>query len=272
MERASQAETEIWRPSGTEIVGVNRRANALIGVLGRSGSGKSHLVRQLLLDPQFGPSQVLVLMAEDSTATYGVNGVHVRQVSNLDSLRRVVDEIVNRPAGTQLPRVIVWDSVSGTLDYQRRHYAANPILTRGDERDKRAEFGEMGYMGMDQMITLRDSVDSDVIALCTTYEGGVGVLPEFAIEGRLLPKNFVRLTNVCLHLKAESNQYPKGAQVTPHPWRVVSKEGVYIDRFFYTSDSGEIQAKGHHALDLKEPAFMPDVLRKIHSPNTMEEK
>lgn len=250
-------------PEGTVSVGTQMKANALIAVLGRSGVGKSHLIRQLLLDPDFGIDEVLVLMAEDSTSTYNVEGVKVRRVQDLRSLDAAVREIINRPKGTTLPKLIAVDSLSGAMDYQRRSYKAQPILTGKGEVDVRAQFGDMGYMGMDCLIELRDAVESDILVLVTTHEQS-GSLPEFAIEGKLLPKNFVRLTNVTLHLRTERSGFDPASQtVTPKPWRTIG-DGVYIDRAFYTQDTGEIQAKGHHNLRLKEPAYLPDIIRMIH--------
>jgi hypothetical protein len=174
-----------------------------------------------------------------------------------------VKEIINRPAGSRLPKVIAVDSISGAMDYQRRYYKENPIRTGSGERDVRAQFGDMGYMGMDCLIELRDAVDSDVLVLVTTFETS-GSLPEFAVEGKLLPKNFVRLTNVSLHLRSEMQEFdPQKTKVLPKPWRTIG-DRVLIDRLFYTQDTGEVQAKGHHNLRLKEAAYMPDILRKIH--------
>lgn len=255
--------SELFFPEGTASVGKQVRANALIAVLGRSGVGKSHLIRQLLLDPEYGPDEVLVLMAEDSTSTYNVEGTRVRRVSDLHSLDQAVQQIIKRPKGTRLPKVIAVDSLSGAMDYQRRFYKANPLLTDKGAVDVRAQFGDMGYMGMDSLINLRDSVESDVLVLVTTHEQS-GSLPEFAIEGKLLPKNFVRLTNVTLHLRTEKGSFnPEQTKVLARPWRTIG-DGFYIDRAFFTQDTGEVQAKGHHNLRVKEAAYLPDILRKIH--------
>lgn len=60
---------------------------------------------------------------------------------------------------------------------------------------------------MDVMKMLLDDVPSDVIVLATLHEP-TGELPEFAIDGKLLPNNFVRLTSVSLHLKSDARTFP----------------------------------------------------------------
>lgn len=255
----------VFFPEGTKILGRDMKTNALVGVAGKGGAGKSHLIHQLLTDPDYGPDEVGILMAEDATSTYRCEGAHIYRFTNLASLDDVISAIkIASKEGKRLPKAWAVDSLSGTMDYQRRSYKNNPIVSeKTGGRDKREEYGEMGYMGMDSLIDLRDSVNSDVLVLVTTHEAK-GSLPEFALAGQLLPKNFVRLTNVALHLRSEVGSYDKGQQVKPHPWRTISRHGIYIDRFFYTQDSGEFLGKGHTNLDIKEQAYLPDVLRKIH--------
>ena len=259
------AQDSVFFPSGTQILGKDIKANALIGVAGRGGAGKSHLIRQLLTDPDYGPGEVGILMAEDATPTYRVEGAHIKRFTGLSELDRAIDEIkLACNDGLRMPKVWAVDSLSGTMDYQRRYYQKNPMVSeRTGGRDKREEYGEMGYMGIDSLIDLRDSIDSDVLILVTTFEKP-GQLPEFAVSGQLVPKNFVRLMNVALHLRSEMGNYDPTQEVKPHPWRTISKHGIYIDRFFFTQDSGEFLGKGHHNLDIKEPAYLPDILRKIH--------
>jgi hypothetical protein len=255
----------IFRPSGTLVLGKDLKANSLIGVLGRGGSGKSHLAQQLLLDPLFGPDEVLILMAEDSTTSYMVEGAWIKRLKRLADLDVVTAELIDaHQKGLRLPKVIFVDSISGIMDYERRGFNVTPVLA-GGSRDKRAEFGLMGYGGMDALINLRDAINADVVVTATTYETG-GSLPEFAVEGKLLPKNFVRLTNLCLHLLTESGSFdPKSQKVKAHPWRVIDEDaGIYIDRRLNTQDSGEVLGKGHSALRIREWAYLPDIIRLIH--------
>lgn len=264
----------IYYPTGTQVIGINRFGKALIGVLGASGSGKSHLGNQLLRDPDYGKEEVVFLMAEDSTATYDMDGIHVRQVKTFNSAMDVADELARASAaGKRLPKVVFVDSVSGMADYQRQSYNYEPKKNADGGRDKRAEFGELGYTAMDVIIRLRDDVAADVVVTATTFEGVFNAAPEIAVEGRLLPKNITRLTSTMLYLKSLSVDYdPEKIKPTPRPHRQIvsgmDPDGrmfhKIINRYFFTQNVGEVQAKGHHALKFQEPAYLPDILRKLH--------
>lgn len=275
----------MWYPQGTEVVGETRSGHALIVILGRSGVGKSHLGRQLLLDPDYGKDEVLFLMAENATATYNTDGIHIKQVKTFNSAMEVANELARATAaGKRLPKVIFVDSVSGMADYQRQSYKAEPKMVWSNERkemvnDKRAEFGDLGYTAMDVLIRLRDDVAADVVATATTFEGAFNAQPEIAVEGRLLPKNITRLSAVTLYMKALSAGIPDGVVVKPRPHRTIvpanpetQTPGQVINRYFFTQDVGEVMAKGHHMLSFQEPAYLPDVLRKIHGAPSMEKK
>lgn len=267
--------SEIYYPSGTEVLGINRFGKALLGVMGASGSGKSHLGNQLLRDPEYGKDEVLFMMAEDATATYDMEGIRLRQVRTFDSAMEVANDLARATvAGKRLPKVIFVDSLSGMADYQRQSYKENSnFKTAAGERDKRAEFGDLGYSAIDLVIRLRDAVAADVVVLATTFEGVFNAAPEIAIEGRLVPKNITRLTSLMLYLKAFSDDYDP-AQITPKPKphrQIVSGQDAngkqfhkVINRYFFTQNVGEVIAKGHHALAFQEPAYLPDILRRVH--------
>lgn len=269
---------EIYYPAGTQVIGVNRFGKALIGIAGESGSGKSHLGRQLLQDPDYGPDEVCFLMAEDSTATYGTDNIHVRPATTFAQAMEVANDLARATAaGRRLPKVVFVDSLSGMADYQRQSYKDKPIMGWSDKKneyveDKRAEFGDMGYSGMDLVIRLRDSVAADVVVTMTTSEM-FSAAPELAIEGKLLPKNITRLTSVCLYLKPLIADFdPATTKPTPRPHRQIvhgmdtngREFHKVINRYFFTQNAGEVKAKGHFALDYQEPAYLPDILRKIH--------
>lgn len=270
------SEPAIYYPAGTQIIGVNRFGKVLIGIAGESGAGKSHLGNQLLRDPDYGPDEVLFLMAEDSTATYDMDKINVRPVKTFGAAMEVANDLARATAaGKRLPKVIFTDSLSGMADYQRQSYKEKPIMAWSDKKneyveDKRAQFGDMGYSGMDLVVRLRDDVAADVIVLMTTDESYGTV--EMAIEGKLLPKNITRLTSVMLYLKPMINDVDPSVPVTPRPHRqIVSGTDPagrpfnrVINRYFFTQNAGEVKAKGHHALDYQEPAYLPDILRKIH--------
>jgi len=191
----------IWLPPGTKRLGVDAKLTALINIIGKSGVGKSHLVQQLIDAPDYGPDEVLVLMAEDATATYNRDGINIRQVDSIGSLKQVTRELKEATAfKRRLPKVIFWDSMSGTMDYQRRWYDDHPntFTTGSGARDKRAEFGDMGYGVMDCLLDLRDKVATDIVVLVTSHEGREFSAPEIAVEGKLTPRNLTRLSSITL--------------------------------------------------------------------------
>lgn len=260
----------IYYPSGTEIIGVDRKQKATLVILGRSGCGKSHLGRQLLLDPDYGKEEVLFLMAEDSTQTYGVEGIHTRRVETFMQALEVAEELARATAaGKRLPKVIFVDSFSGMGDYTRQK------VRKSD--DVRGGFGDLGYGGMDVALTLRDKVNADIVILVTTYEGAFNTTPEIAVEGKLLPKNITRLSGSTFYMKAIPVSFdPKEVKPLPASHRTIAtgEDGkLYIDekgmgrvinRYFFTVDSGEVMAKAHRTVNFQERAILPDVLRKIH--------
>lgn len=50
-----------------------------------------------------------------------------------------------------------------------------------------------------------------------------------------------------------------------HPLRTLDMNaGIAIDRYVNTQDSGEFLGKGHENLAIREWAYLPDLLRRIH--------
>lgn len=272
----------IYFPAGTQVIGVNRFGKALSVILGVSGVGKSHLCKQLLEDADYGKDEVAILMAEDATATYGHDNIHVRQCFNFNTAMDVANDLARATTqGKRLPKVVFVDSISGMADYQRQLYKDQPKMTWSDKaggqvEDKRAEFGELGYTGMDVLIRLRDSVAADVVVLCTTHEGAFNATPELAIEGKLIPKNITRLSSMTFYMKAFETPWNGTDEVAPAPHRTIvppnpaiQQAGKVINRYFLTMNTGEVMAKGHHSLAYQERAILPDVLRKIHGKSSL---
>lgn len=276
---------EIWRPEQTRTVGPEQKKKASIVVYSRSGGGKTHLAYQLLRDPDFGPDEVLILMREDGTSTYG-EGANIIPVENLfDAKQRVSELAAAIKDGKRLPRVLFLDSLSGLIDGYQAYRRDEPLEEWSEKRqaiiqNKQAEFGELGRLTMELMIALRDDLPGvDVITAMTTWSPGPGIPPELAVEGKMVPKHLTRLTNHALYLVPEAKLYPRsvieselkaGSLYQPH--RIVDEirsgddsDVMVISRFFYTQDTGEVLAKGHRNLRLKEKANLPDVLRKIHA-------
>src|SRR5207249_1261733 len=119
----------IWHPESAQVVGTDARSKALINIVGKAGAGKSHLIKQLAEDPGYGPDEVSVLMAEDSTSTYAAP-VHVIRIGSLFEAHREADKFVQAGRlGKRLPKIVAVDSLSGILDYQRSYYDQNPIIS-----------------------------------------------------------------------------------------------------------------------------------------------
>ena len=259
--------SEISYPQTSRVV-TAATGKIIVGIVGESGSGKSFLVHQLANDPDYGPDEILVLMSEDATASYDAP-VHVVKVDSFDDVLNSINELGAMHAkGLRVPKVIFYDSPSGTGHDEMESYEANPIITKGGARDKLAEYGDFGDRFIRTMRRFQRRCPSDVIILVTSNEGQ-GVRPELILPGKVAPKNFTSLTSVTLHLKAVSSKVEADKGEPPAAaHRTVSKlpEGGYevINRYFYTQNSGEIHAKGNKNLNIRERAIIGDVLRAIH--------
>jgi len=267
------ASAAAWFPASAAAVGTVVQPHLSIVVYGRSGVGKSFLGRQLMLDPDYGPGEVLFVMAEDNTSLYG-EGARVARIARIGEANAVIDSlVVAHREGRRLPKVVFFDSISGIMDYEREALRKNPpISDRTGRPDMFAAFGELGYGMMTVLTRLRDEIPVDAIITVTTHEADPNLPPELAVDGKLVPKNITRLSNVALYMKAQLVEYdPKTTQAQPASHRTVvvnesgAAEGKLVNRYFFTQDAGEVMAKGHFALLYRERAILPDVLRKIHS-------
>lgn len=278
---------KVWFPPTSKIVGVNKARKSCVAIIGPSGSGKSHTGRQLLLHPDYGMDEVLFITSEDASTTYGTN-FHERSARTFGEATAILEELIDAAHGEEkLPKVVFIDSFSGLTDYELQYFIDNPKMSKQNNRDKIAEFGLLGEAGTKFMLTLRNELPTDSVVLVTSHEGAFAPQPELALQGKVLPKNFMRWTDVCLHLHAESAVVDPGRlrekdqivyyQDDSGKWEAVSGahvefgrdhngefDGNFIQRFFYTRGDGKVQAKGHHNLFMKEPANLPMVLKKIH--------
>jgi hypothetical protein len=274
----------IYLPTGTTQAGAEK-VKVLLNVGGESGVGKSFLVRQLTQDPDYGPDEVLVLMHEDARLTYGPPLPHIKRVTTLEDAYNVLCGLRDAAEkGMRLPKVGVWDSLTGATDFFQDAKEKDPTFTQQGDRNKLAEYGEMGRWAQRAYLVMRNQIPMDWIVLFSTYEDPSRPLAEIACEGKVIPKNINRWSSATLYMKAEQGQ-DDPAEVAAHiamngkePNRSYGKnvkgeyDGSFIKRFFVTQYNGEIKAKGHDALNLTERAILPDVLRKIHSWGKQESK
>jgi len=270
---------DIWVPP---VAARPSLVKALVNIIGVSGVGKSFLMSQLLDDPDYGPEEVFALMHEDATAAYGPKMLPSRigQATTPDEADKIVNQLIwAHKHGKRLPKVILWDSVTGMTDYFQTDKEVNPNMVWNKEtsdfvRDKRSEYGDMGRWAQRLYIKLRDQIPSDVICLITSYEDRFSPMPEIACEGKIIPKNITRWSSCTLYMKAvEGKASPEEVAqeiaTGPKPYRSYGYDaagaltGTFISRFFVAQNTGEIQAKGHRNLGLTERAILPDVLRKL---------
>lgn len=262
---------EIWYPNGTKRVGVDVAKRVLINIIAEAGVGKSHLVAQLAADPDYGPDEILVFMTEDATATYDAP-VNIVRVEGFDQVAETLDQVIAaHKEGRRVPKVVIWDSVSGSGDWQMEGYSRSPITSRGGARDKIAEYGDLLEQARIMFLNIRDRLPCDVVNMITCWTNPKTSKVELCIPGAAVPANLTRWSGVTLHMKAEEIKYdPAVDKPKPAAHRTIGCDetgkplGVLINRYFYTMNSGEIQAKGHHNLALRERAILPDILRRIH--------
>lgn len=266
----------VWRPNREQFAGPSRQ-KAFIVIAGTSGCGKSHTARQLALDKRFGSQEVVVAMAEDATATYGdaIPLTNIHRCSTIASAHALLEEYIRASrSGHRMPKVFVVDSVSGLVDYQMQSYKRQPMISeKTGNRDKFAEFGDLGEQIRDFAMLCRDEAPMDVVWLVTTYEI-FGQPPEYAVAGKVIPANLTRWTTSTLYMRAKEDKIDpevikaKGTEAEA-PHRTIGRDekgeptGQIINRFFVCMNTGEIQAKGHRNLGLIERAYLPDVLSKI---------
>lgn len=282
---AKQVDPAIFYPGGTLDV-LKVRTKAMICVVGESGCGKSHLVRQLTHDPDYGPNEVWVAMSEDATATYGHPLPRIAPFDSFVNLRAAADELIfMAEQGKRLPKVGVLDNMSSLCDYEMMRYKhEQPFRGKTGGRDQLAEYKDLGEQGIETLLTLLSKVPMDFIVMVTAWRPGPGQPPLLCLPGKMLPANLTRLTSSTFYMQSELFPVQDEAKIAEiaanlakyeQPHRTFEFDGGkftgrIINRYFTTMNTGEVVAKGHHSLSLKEPAVLPDVLRKIHgqSPTT----
>jgi len=285
-------EQELWLPS-TATRGSEVLDKQLVVVLGPSGSGKSHLLRQLALDKGMVEAGILAIMSEDSTSTVGADALPniwiERRQTPQDVMKLIEDLVRARASGKRLPGVVFWDSISGAADYGRRYYEKNPILSRDEKsgqtsRNTFREFGERGYGVIDVLIEGRDNIPGiDFVATATTFEGSFSPIPELSVDGKLIPKNLTRLSSACLYLRSEKLTFDpetdkESVEIAGDPPPHMRFErnakgaltGVCIKRMFTVENTGEVSAKPHRNLAMREPQDLPNVLRRLHGKETVK--
>jgi len=275
-----------YYPKGTRTTGTDFDPKALLAIFGISGAGKSHLGRQLLESPDYGPEEVLFLVNEDVSSIYGA-GAHILPVPNeahssFEEAQTIVrDMIAMSRAGRRLPKVVVTDSITGFAMGTQSYFRQNPIeqINKAGElaRNKFAEFGELGT-GMIDYLLLLAQLPCINVCFVTTYENPTkpGSQPEIACEGQMIPKFITQMTTTSLYLRKFEVNYPReaielaaanGTLEQPHrivcPWKATDANVSVIERFLYSQGGGEVIAKGHRMLGVREKADLPAVLRKI---------
>lgn len=271
----SEPEKSVWAPHGTEYLDP-ADAPALIVVTGESGVGKSHQVKLLCEDADYGLENVYVALSEPhALTTYHTRNLMYRRAPNLAAVEGLVGELAAAAErGFRVPRVLVWDSASATGDLEFREFRERQPFKGGEGgRDKRAEYGDWGDRFIATMTNFGQSrLPCDVIVLVTTS----GNPPELALAGKVVPKNLSRLTSATLHMEARERRLPieeilsvpEADRFRPHRTFGKDENGNYdgrvVERFLITMNTGEVKAKGHHALNLVEPAVLPNILRKMH--------
>lgn len=263
----------VFVPEGTLVSGQTVRARGLINIVGRSGIGKSFLVRQLLEHPAFGFDEVYSLVSERfSLATYRHPCRH-QQVYTFNDVRNRLAEFVRATSlKRRLPKVIVWDSLSGSGDRQREWFDSNPIVSGGGMRDKRAEYGELGTLGLNALTMAGNDIDAWVVVFTTSFERG-GALPELALPGNMIPESLTRKSVATFYMKGKEFKYDP--EEYPDPPQAVHRsygrdeagklDGTAINRYLITMNHGEVEAKGFEGLNIREPANLPEILLKFEA-------
>lgn len=265
-----------WFPPGTQTL-VPGDETVLLIVTGESGVGKSHLGQQLLRDPDYGPERVGFIMSEKSLASYDTAGARYSKINDLSSASAIIDAYKRAfTLGKQLPAALFFDSLTSSCELQMKHYnEETPFLGASGKRDKLAEYGDIANEALARLSDLRNELPCDIVVIVRTRERGGRVAPELALPGKVIPDNLTGWSDVTLYMKSETKVF------TPEEWEQVKpqmakyqephrtfgetdKGPCMIQRFFYTQNTGEVLAKGHHNLRLREKAILPDLLRAIH--------
>lgn len=275
---ASEPEAVWFPPNAATLVPGDE--TVLMIVTGESGVGKSHLALQLLRDPDYGPDRVGIIMSEKSLASYDTPGARYNKISDLASADDVIAAYKRAfTLGKKLPAVLFYDSLSASCDAQMLKYAADsPFTGASGKRDKLAEYGDLAQEALEKLSNLRNELPCDIVVIVRTRERGGRLAPELALPGKVIPDNLTGWSDVTFYMKAEYKKFSDEERTTveaklasfrlPHRTFGTDETGKWdstmIQRFFYTQNTGEVLAKGHHNLMMKERAILPDVLRAIH--------
>lgn len=268
---------ERWPRQGVEVLGTTVLRKAHIVIMGPSGVGKSFLLRQLAiwLQERGRLEDLLVGMAEDSTATYA-EGTHIIRVKSIQAMRGIIQGACDASArGMIVPSVVAEDSISGIGDFEWQGVRQNPPVNKAGVPDMLEAYNRLGYDGIDLLKSNRDLAPCTVVAMVTTTPPEKG-FPEICFPGKLVPSNFTRLSTATFFMKAErDSRDPEtikgilagGAKPGPHQSVGIGEDGqpdgMLISRYFYSMSAGEVEAKSHFSLRMKEPAYLPNVLIKM---------
>ena len=260
----------------------------LIVISGDSGVGKTHLIRQCLLDPEWGPERVLVFYAENPMATIGedTGAKHFRRVKTMEGFVAEIESLVAQKAsGAEFPWTLMFlDSLTGLADYQFMSYEDDPnrFVSWNEKRGEMvantfAKFGDFGFKTCRACIRARDELGVDFVISATTY----GRPPIYTLPGNIVPQNLNRWSSFCAYMEAQLGDVPgavlaeiEGGRLKPGAHQSLSldengrPDGKIVSRYFTTMNTGEVLAKGHRNLGMREKAILPNLLRKIHSSST----
>lgn len=278
-EAATESSEAVWFPPTCKTLTSRGDAPVLIAVTGESGVGKSHLGHQLLVDPDYGPNEVGFIMSEKSLTSYDFDNIHYDFAKGLSDAGDIIDSYRRAATlGKRLPKTLFFDSLSASCDGELQRYASEMTFTgQSGRRDKLSEYGDLGAQGQERLSVLRNELPCDIVLIVRTKERGRAA-PELAIPGKIIPDNLTGWTDVTLYMKAEFKRFTDEERAAigtnldkfrlPHRTFGTDDSGVWdgtmIQRYFYTQNTGEVLAKGHHNLNMKERAIIGDVLRKIH--------
>jgi len=229
-------------------------------------------------------------------------------IASLSDMHALVRELgAASKAGKKMPKLFVIDDLSSLSEKERRRWAENPKLTDDGVEDTRAMFREKGYALIDLMMDVRSGLPGmDSITLIRAHENKYfidkkdaptkGGVIELALEGNIAPKNLTGHSSMTLYLQAEAPTFAPEAffaafekkllfqphrtvALTPEEvereyaeWKKDSTRKVdttIINRYFLTQNNGEVIAKGNVTLRLKEKAYAPDILAKVHGEKTL---
>ena len=283
--RASGAPQSSPTPSPTYLDQPAIPRGGLIVISGDSGVGKTHTIRQCLLDPQWGPDKIRVSYAENPMATIGED-TGAKHFKRVRTIQEFVDDIESLCAAKARGDAFPWslmflDSLTGLADYQFMDYEDHPdrFVSWNEKRgemvkNEYAKYGDFGMKACRACVRARDELGVDFVIFATTY----GRPPIYTLPGNIVPQNLNRWSSVCAYMEAQLGDAPsailaeiEAGRLKPGLHQSISTDengradGKIVSRFFTTMNTGEVLAKGHRNLGMREKAILPNLLRKIHS-------